>query len=162
MKFIYKISWFESKRHAKSYMDKYYENAEHTKWVFETADWFNDLVRVEYIMVDDTHTSYLTAVENSNLHSNEINLFQTSKYFINNEKGWWYIESEEKEKEAKKELIDMIIELEFRNIKYEIPDNELDICEIIRSIKERTKDYSIRELLDNMNDLEYTYSHLVK
>ena len=56
----------------------------------------------------------------------------------------------------------MIIELEFRNIKYKIPEKELDICEIIRSIKERTKNYSIRDLLDYMNDLEYKYSNLVK
>jgi len=158
MKFIFKISWFESKRHTISYTDMYYENTEDTKWVFETTDWYNDLVRVEYIMVSDTHPCYLRAVENSK----RANTFIHSRYFINNELGWWDIDSEEKEKKAKSDLIDMIIELEFRNIKYKIPEKELDICEIIRSIKERTKNYSIRDLLDYMNDLEYKYSNLVK
>jgi hypothetical protein len=48
----------------------YYENAEDTKWVFESCDWFNDLVRIEYIMVGDDTMYYKCAVESSNLHKN--------------------------------------------------------------------------------------------
>ena len=70
MKFIYKISWFETKRHTKSHTNMYFENPEHTKWVFETNDWFNDLVKVEYIMVGEDTMFYKCAVESSNLHSN--------------------------------------------------------------------------------------------
>ena len=131
MKFIYKISWFESKRHKISHTDMYYENAEHTKWVFETIDWFNDLVRVEYIMVGEDTMFYKVAVESSNLRT--ANTFIKQRYFINNELGWWDIESEEKEKKAKSELIDMIIELELKIRIYE-KQQELDIVMIINMI----------------------------
>jgi hypothetical protein len=109
----------------------YYENAEHTKWVFETIDWFNDLVRVEYIMVGEDTMFYKVAVESSNLRT--ANTFIKQRYFINNELGWWDIESEEKEKKAKSELIDMIIELELKIRIYE-KQQELDIVMIINMI----------------------------
>ena len=44
----------------------YFENAEDTKWIFETQDWFLDLVRVEYIMVHSSRNEYKSAVNNSN------------------------------------------------------------------------------------------------
>ena len=64
-KFIYKCSFFESKRHRISHTDMYYEKAEHTEWVFELEDWVSGLVRVEYIMVGDYTNYYKSAVENS-------------------------------------------------------------------------------------------------
>lgn len=66
MKFIYKISWFESKRHKIPHTNMYFEKPEHTRWVFETIDWFNDLVKVEYIMVGEDTMYYKCAVECSN------------------------------------------------------------------------------------------------
>jgi hypothetical protein len=65
-RYIYKCSWFETKKHKISHTDMYFENAEDTKWIFETQDWFLDLVRVEYIMVHSSRNEYKSAVNNSN------------------------------------------------------------------------------------------------
>jgi hypothetical protein len=65
VRYIYKCSWFETKRHKKSHTNMYFEKAEHTKWIFETRDWFLDLVRVEYIMVHISRPEYESAVNNS-------------------------------------------------------------------------------------------------
>ena len=73
VKFIYKVSWFQSKRHLKSHTSLYYEKAEHTEWVFKTEDWFKDLVRVEYIQVAETHYAYKQALNNSKIHTFKYN-----------------------------------------------------------------------------------------
>jgi hypothetical protein len=65
-KYIYKCSWFETKKHKISHTDMYFEKAEDTKWIFETRDWFDDLVRIEYIMVHISRREYESAVSNSN------------------------------------------------------------------------------------------------
>lgn len=67
VKMIYKVSSFQSRRHKKSHTDTYYENAEHTQWVFTSQQWFEYLIRVEYIQVGSNTNLYKMAVENSNL-----------------------------------------------------------------------------------------------
>lgn len=64
-KFIYRCSWFESKRHKKSHTDMYFENAKHTEWVFNSCDYLNGLAKVEYIMVGENTKYYEMAVGNS-------------------------------------------------------------------------------------------------
>jgi hypothetical protein len=65
VRYIYKCSWFDTKRHRKSNTDIFFEKVEHTKWIFEQQDWFLDLVRVEYIMVHISTPEYESAVRNS-------------------------------------------------------------------------------------------------
>jgi hypothetical protein len=66
-KFIYKCMWFDSKRHRTPNTTMYFEDAIDTKWIFYTPDWFNGLVRVEYIMVCPASMIYATAHSNSQL-----------------------------------------------------------------------------------------------
>lgn len=87
--------------------------------------------------------------------------FVAQKYFINNELGFWYIDNEKKEMECKKILIDMIINLNIRRIQHEVDEDEINIEEIKKNLQE-LHNYSIRDLLDNINHLEYEYSHLKK
>jgi len=68
-KYIYMCSWFKSKRHRNSHIDMYYENAEDVKWIFETYEWLNDLVRIEYIRVCNKSNQYISASLNSVLCS---------------------------------------------------------------------------------------------
>ena len=49
----------------------FFENAEDTKWIFETKDWFLDLVTIEYIMVKSWRNEYKSAVNNSKIHNNK-------------------------------------------------------------------------------------------
>jgi len=71
IKYIYKCSWFETKKHKISHTDMFFENAEDTKWIFESRDWFLDLVRIEYIMVKSSRNEYKSAVNNSKIHNKE-------------------------------------------------------------------------------------------
>lgn len=80
-KFIYRCSWVESKRHKKPHTTMCFEKAEHTEWVFETGDWFQDLVKVEYIMVDVNQQYYKSAVANSNIAFWEAKQVQLMKEF---------------------------------------------------------------------------------
>jgi hypothetical protein len=64
-KFIYRCSWFKTKRHTKSHTTMCFEKAEHTKWIFCSDDWFHELVKIEYIMVDVDQEYYKSAVRNS-------------------------------------------------------------------------------------------------
>ena len=66
VKYIYKMSWFESKRHHKSHTDMYYLNAEDTKWVFETCPLCNHY-RVELIQVLSNSSWYGSASRNTEL-----------------------------------------------------------------------------------------------
>lgn len=68
VKYIYKCSWFETKRHSKSHTNMYFLKAEHTYWIFNSMEWFDGLVRIELIMVDENTDYYKSAVENSILH----------------------------------------------------------------------------------------------
>jgi hypothetical protein len=70
-KYIYKCSWFDSKRHKKSHTDMYYENADDVKWIFETDEWFRDLARVEYIKVCNKSKYYQLASLSSKLCNNK-------------------------------------------------------------------------------------------
>jgi hypothetical protein len=45
----------------------YYENAEHTQWVFKDYDWHRGLIRVDYVMVKCDSNDYQSAVENSHI-----------------------------------------------------------------------------------------------
>jgi hypothetical protein len=67
----------------------YYEKAEHTEWVFETTDWSNGLVKVEYIM-EATHSEYYkSAVSNSNSQFWDDKQKQLMKEFEQNEREKW-------------------------------------------------------------------------
>jgi hypothetical protein len=67
-RYIYKILWFETKRHKKPYTTMYMNNAEDTKWVFDTLDWYNGVVRVEFLKVCRHSNEYSSACLNSTLH----------------------------------------------------------------------------------------------
>jgi hypothetical protein len=62
--YIYKVSWYDTKRSKIPNTIVYYLTAEKTTWVFKTTDWFTDLVKVEYILVAKSHPVYLSAVAN--------------------------------------------------------------------------------------------------
>ena len=80
-KFIYKCSFFESKRHKISHTDMYYQKAEHTEWVLKSAAYLNGLAKVEYIMVAANSNEYKSAVENSHLSLCEEKQVQLMKEF---------------------------------------------------------------------------------
>jgi hypothetical protein len=67
-RYIYKILWFETKRHKKPYTTMFMNNAEDTKWVFDTLDWYNGVVRVEFLKVCRHSNEYSSACLNSTLH----------------------------------------------------------------------------------------------
>lgn len=60
-KYIYMCSWFETRKHRKSHTKMYYEIAEQTNWIFDTPDWYDDLVRIEYICVMSNTKEYSMA-----------------------------------------------------------------------------------------------------
>ena len=62
--FIYKISWYESKKHRVSGTDMYYLNSEDTTWIYERC-WNDEVVKVEYIRVLKNSVYYSTAYESS-------------------------------------------------------------------------------------------------
>ena len=64
-KYVYKCSWYESKRHKKSHIDMFYENPDDVKWIFDTPEWHNDLVKIEYIRVCSHSNQYISASLNS-------------------------------------------------------------------------------------------------
>ena len=67
--FIFKISWYESKRHTKSHTDMYYLHEEDTYWAFEDN---SELLKVELIRVNECSNEWQSACENSKLlHANE-------------------------------------------------------------------------------------------
>jgi hypothetical protein len=70
-KYIYMCCWFDTKRHTRPHTKMFYENAEDTHWIFNTPDWFNDLVRIEYIKVCPHSPEYSSAVHNSNKNKTE-------------------------------------------------------------------------------------------
>ena len=62
--FIYKISWYESKKHRVSGTDMYYLNPEDTTWIYERC-WNDEVVKVEYIRVLKNSVYYSTAYDSS-------------------------------------------------------------------------------------------------
>ena len=70
-KYVYKVSWFESRRHKNSQTIMYFESQESVKWVFNTFEWYRDLARVEFIKVDEFSTEYESAVNNTKLNSSK-------------------------------------------------------------------------------------------
>lgn len=68
-KYVYKVSWFESRRHTKTHTIMYFETQESVKWVFNTFEWYRDLARVEFIKVDEFSREYESAVNNTKLNS---------------------------------------------------------------------------------------------
>jgi len=66
--YIYKCSWFNTKRHTIPHTRQYYEKMEDTLWIFESEKWFQDLVRVELIKVNKNIREYQSAVRNSSLY----------------------------------------------------------------------------------------------
>ena len=63
--FIYKISWYESKRHTKSHTSMYYLNEQDTLWAFDTLDWVKGLLKVEIVRVSKVSANYKMAILNS-------------------------------------------------------------------------------------------------
>lgn len=63
--FVYRCSWFKTKRSIKSDTDMYYKEAKHTEWVFDTCDFKKGLIRVEYLPVCKASSSYESAIHNS-------------------------------------------------------------------------------------------------
>ena len=63
--YIYKMSEFRTKRHKNPFRVMYYLNPTHGHWVFETREWFDDLVRIEYIKVSKIDKSYVMAFQNN-------------------------------------------------------------------------------------------------
>tara|TARA_R110001606_G_scaffold282330_1_gene430966 strand:- start:265 stop:1029 length:765 start_codon:yes stop_codon:yes gene_type:complete len=59
-KVIYKMSWYESKRHSKSHTDMYYEKEEHTRWAH-----FSELCRISVMYVTEDSNEYKSAINNS-------------------------------------------------------------------------------------------------
>lgn len=57
-KYIYKVNWYESKKHKIPTIYTYYENEKDTRWIFETQEWIQDLVKVEYIKVCPNSVQY--------------------------------------------------------------------------------------------------------
>ena len=63
--FIYRISWYESKRHTKSHTSMYYLKQQDTLWAFDTLDWVKGLLKVEIVRVSKISANYRMAVLNS-------------------------------------------------------------------------------------------------
>ena len=59
-KYIFKMSWYESKRHIKSHSDMYYEKEEHTRWGHS-----NPLCRISVVVVIEDSNEYKAAIKNS-------------------------------------------------------------------------------------------------
>lgn len=70
-KYVYKVSWFESRRHKNSHTIMYFESQESVKWVLNTFEWYRDLARVEFIKVDEFSREYESAVNNTKLNSSK-------------------------------------------------------------------------------------------
>jgi hypothetical protein len=66
-KYVYKCSWFETKRHKLPYTKIYYEKAEHTHWIFNSLMYQDGLIKVEYIKVCPHSYEYKLAVCNSKI-----------------------------------------------------------------------------------------------
>lgn len=65
MEFVYRCSWFKTKRTLKSDTTMFYKEAKHTEWVFDTDDYKNGLVRVEYLPVCKMSSACESAIHNS-------------------------------------------------------------------------------------------------
>jgi hypothetical protein len=53
MVIIYKISWYESKRHQISHTDMYFSTPEGTLWAMEDPDYVRGLIRVYVELVEE-------------------------------------------------------------------------------------------------------------
>ena len=63
MKYIYKISFYESKRHSISHTDMYFEREEDTRWSYHDEN-----SKIFVIRVDEESNEYKSAVQNSDLY----------------------------------------------------------------------------------------------
>ena len=61
--YVFKMSWFESARHTRSWTDMYFAQAEHTRWGFEPYGYPH--CRISYVQVPVDSPEYTSAVENS-------------------------------------------------------------------------------------------------
>ena len=59
--YIFKLSWYETKRHTVPHTCMYYLHEEDTYWVFSS----HEIYRVELILVEKTSNEWLVACENS-------------------------------------------------------------------------------------------------
>lgn len=60
-KYIFKMSWYKSKRHIKSHTDMYYKKEEHTRWGHS-----NPLCRIMVVKVSEDSNEYKQAIYRSN------------------------------------------------------------------------------------------------
>jgi len=63
MKYIYKMSWYDSKRHTKSHTDMFYLQEHDTRWGHE-----NELCRISVVEVEETSNEYDSAVNNDKIN----------------------------------------------------------------------------------------------
>jgi hypothetical protein len=94
-KFIYKIEWYESKRHTKSHTSMCYLNAKETEWVYE-YDWGKEKVEVRYVRVLENSQDYQMAVSSSNItktvkFKNPIPTNEVLEYYPNLPEGLHWI-----------------------------------------------------------------------
>lgn len=77
--FIYKIEWFETRRHKLSHTTMYFKDPKDVEWVFNSQDWFNNLARVEYIKVSKSSKYYEMAVFSSLPLEEKIKILEEKK-----------------------------------------------------------------------------------
>ena len=65
--YVFKMSWFKSARHTRSWSDMYFAQAEHTRWGFEPYGYPH--CRISYVQVPVDSPEYTSAVENSEIAS---------------------------------------------------------------------------------------------
>ena len=63
--YVYKCSWFESKKHKISHTDMYFNHLDHTLWVLDSFDYQEGLARVELVPVERDSPEYEMALANS-------------------------------------------------------------------------------------------------
>jgi hypothetical protein len=81
-KYIYKLSFYESKRHIISHTDWYYAKLEDCLWVYDRKNYLNkndkvcecvynitDFFDIQVIKVSETDDKYETAIYNSKLNN---------------------------------------------------------------------------------------------
>ena len=105
--FVYKISWYESKKHRVSNTDMYYLNSEDTAWIYDRF-WGREVVKVEYIRVLRNCCCYSAAYENSFI----VPLRRKVKDYYDN---LTYVEINEKNEDELRQMINDY-EKKFNNI----------------------------------------------
>ena len=71
--YIYKIGFYESKKHRISHTDLYYENPEHCHEFLDCPlRNAHDIIKIEYIRVKKDTSQYQSAIQNSKIRNKQI------------------------------------------------------------------------------------------